>query len=188
MPLTRLLVAAGFAVGAGLGIVGQLLAPGAPQDVAWFVSSLGLLVGCVLLFQRHLVERRDLAAAGFAFLALGEIIMQAGQGAGDAGRLASFARGVGVYVPGLLLLTWSDRYAFWVRIASLLTAIPFAAHAVLYFLGKAPTEQDPAAGIGYGLLTVAMIGWVIALYRRPSILDAAAGPQTKARGSGPRPE
>lgn len=179
--MTRLLIAIGLATGAGLGIVGQFLDPGTAQDAAWFVSSLGLLLGCILLFQRHLHERRDLAAAGFAFLALGEIVMQAGQGGPEAGRLASFARGVGLYVPGLVLLGWSERYPLWVRLASLATAIPFALHATLHFLGRSPSEQDPAAGIGYGLLTVAFVGWTLTLYREPPASTPVA--ETKRRGA-----
>ena len=180
--MTRLLIAIGLATGAGFGTLGQLVPPGSAQDAAWFVSSLGLVLGCTLLFQRHVHERRDLAAAGFAFIAFGEIVMQAGQGGPDAGRLASFARGVGLYVPGLLLLGWSQRYPLWVRLASLATAIPFAVHETLYFLGMNPSEQDPAAGLGYGLLTVVFVGWTITLYREPQASAPAA--ETKPRGTG----
>jgi hypothetical protein len=162
--MARLFIAIGFALGAGLGIVGGFLPAGAPKDAAWFVSSIGLIAGCLLLSARHVNEGRDIAAAGFALIAVGEVVMQAGQGTIQPDRLAAFARGVGLYVPGLLLLAWSDRYPRWVRGASLLTAVPFAAHAVLYFVGKNPPEQGPAASIGYGLLTVTMIGWVLSLY------------------------
>lgn len=163
--MTKLLIVLGLATGAGLGTVGQFLPPGRGQDAAWFVSSIGFILGCALLAAKHLQEGRDLAAVGFLFLVGGELVMQAGQGADLAGRYAVFARGVGLYVPGLLLLALSDRYPLWVRIASAAAAVPFGLHALLHFLGRNVTEASPTAGIGYGLLTIGFIGWAVSLYR-----------------------
>jgi hypothetical protein len=163
--VTRIVIAAALASGAGFGIVGSIVPAGPSQDAAWFVSSLGLILGCVVLALRHLAEGRDLAAGGFFLVALGETIMQAAQGGADGARLAAFARGAGTYVPGLLLLAWSDRYAAWLRLTCAAAAVPFAVHASLYFVGLEPTEQGSAATLGYALLTAAVVGWLVALYR-----------------------
>ena len=49
-----------------------------------------------------------------------------------------------------------------------LAAVPFAVHATMFFGGATLETDGPAAPIGYTLLTVAIVGWIITVLRGPS--------------------
>ena len=51
------------------------------------------------------------------------------------------------------------------RIAGALAAIPFAAHALLWLLGRSPAPSGPLASIGSVLLIVAIVDWMITVLR-----------------------
>ena len=57
------------------------------------------------------------------------------------------------------------RVPDWSRIAGALAAIPFGPHAFLFLMGEPPSESSPYATVGYILLTVAVIGWTLAVVR-----------------------
>jgi hypothetical protein len=160
---TRAIVVGGLAVGAVLGFGGNFVGQGNVQDVMYGVSALGLIIASVLLAVQHISVGDRLAAGGFALLALGETRVL---GPTDApGAEASFAAGVLLYAPGLLLIalsTWTPR---WVRLVGALAAVPFVAHALIYLGGEAIDSADPLAGIGYALFTVTVIGWAITVLR-----------------------
>lgn len=56
-------------------------------------------------------------------------------------------------------------FPLWTRIVGVLAAIPFAGHALLALLGRSPDPSGPLASIGYVLLIVVIVGWIITVLR-----------------------
>ena len=162
---SKWIVTVGLAVGGVLGFGGSFVGTGAVQDVLYAVSAVGLVLAATLLAVEHASTGRRLAAAGFALLALGETRLL---NPSDApGADASFAAGVLLYAPGLLLIALSSWAPRWVRATGAAAAVLFAAHALSYFGGRTADSTGPLASIGYGLLTVTIAGWVITVLRSP---------------------
>lgn len=160
---TRPIIVAGFVVGAVLGFGGNFVDQGNIQSVLYGLSALGLILSSVLLAVEHASAGHRLAAAGFALLALGETRVL--NPTGVPGGEASFAAGVLLYVPGLLMIalsTWAPR---WVRLIGAIAAVPFAAHSLIYLGGGAIDSTGPLAGIGYALFTVTVVGWTLTVLR-----------------------
>lgn len=160
---TRAMVVGGLAVGAALGFGGNFVEQGSTQNVMYAISGVGLILASVLLAVQHLSAGRMLAAAGFVLLALGETRVL--NPTGVAGTEASFAVGVLLYAPALLLIALSSWPALWVRVAGAVAAIPFAAHGLVHLGGGDVDSTGALAGIGYALLTVTVIGWILTVLR-----------------------
>ena len=169
---TRTIIVAGLALGAVLGAAGNFLT-GTSQSISWAVSAMGLIVAGVTLAVR-LATERPLATIGFLLFALGEtrILNPTDVPAGEA----SFGAGAFLYAPGLLLVAVSGWGPVWGRVAAALSGLLFGLHAVLFFAGAAVDSTGPIAGIGYALLVLAMVGWIIATVRggAPGTQAAAA--------------
>lgn len=160
---TRPIVIAGFGVAVLLGFGGNFVSPGDVQNVMFGVSALGLIVASVLLAIEHASAGDRFAAGGFALLALGETrILNPTE---VPGFEASFAAGVLLYAPGLLLVAMSGWAPRWVRALGVIAAIPFAAHGLMYLGGAAVETTGPFAATGYTLYTLTVIGWIIAVVR-----------------------
>lgn len=160
---TRAIIVGGLIVGAVLGFAGNFVEQGNTQSVMYGLSAVGLILASVLLAIEHISVGHRLAAAGFALLALGETRVL--NPTDVVGGEASFAAGVFIYAPGLLMIAVSSWGPRWVRFVGAIAAIPFAAHSLIYLGGGAIDSKDPLAGIGYGLFTVAVIGWTITVLR-----------------------
>ena len=168
---SRAIIVGGLVVGAVLGFGGNFVERGNVQDVLYGLSALGLIVSSVLLAVEHASAGNRVAAAGFALLALGEtrVLNPTHVSEGEA----SFAAGVLLYVPALLMIAMAPWTTRWVRVVGSVAAVPFAAHAMLYLGGGAIDSTGPLAGIGYALLTVTVIGWTVTVLRAEK---PAAGP------------
>ena len=160
----RTTIVGGLAVFVVLGLVANIPGEGALQDLLHAVSSIGLVVAVALLALREARRGGDLVAAGFVILAVAQVIMWAGFGAGSE---ASFAAAVLFFAPALLLISLPPRFAFWARIAGALAAIPFGVHGIAYLLnGSAPEGLLNAEGnIAYPVLIIAVIGWAADVFR-----------------------
>jgi hypothetical protein len=166
----RILISVGLAIGAVLGLGGSFLPAGPPHNIAHAISSLGIIMGSALLTAWFARQGRDTVAIGFALLALAEGILLSGlflsaNTPTAPAAYASFAAGVALYPVALLLASIPPAFPIWTRIAGALAAIPFAAHALLSLLGYGPKPSGPLASIGYVLLTLTMVGWIIAILR-----------------------
>ncbi len=159
-------VVAGLVIGAVLGQVGGALGTGIAQTFLFAASSVGLTAGAILLALRHLERQEPLVAGGFAILAMAEMILWTGGGPQQGGE-ASFAVGTLYYVPALLMISLPAGLPRWARAFGVLAAIPFGLHAILFLLGREPTSQGLPAIIGYVLLTLAVIGWIVSVIRSP---------------------
>lgn len=180
---TRAIVVGGLIVGAVLGFGGNFFERGNTQDLLYGLSALGLILSSVLLAVEHAAAGHRLAAAGFALLALGETRVLNPTDA--PGAEASFAAGVLLYAPGLLMIALSDWAPRWVRLVGATAAVPFAAHALVYLGGGAIDSTDPLAGIGYALLTVTFIGWTLTVLGSEKAAPAQGERAVDDRGTGP---
>lgn len=162
-PRTRSIVVGALAVGGLLGFTGNFVAPGSIQDLLYGVSAVGLVAGATLLAVHHLTHGHHLAGAGFLLLALGETRVL--NPTHVPGGEASLAAGFFLYAPALLLIAVSGWGPRWVRAVGAAAAIPFAAHALLYFGGGTVDTAGPLASIGYTLLTLTLVGWIITVLR-----------------------
>jgi hypothetical protein len=153
----RILIVVGLAIGAVLGFGGNFLPAGPPQNIVLVLSSLGLIMGSALFAAWFARRGHSIVAVGFALLALAESISFSGlfllASAPTFPAAYTFAAGV------------APAFPLWTRIVGTLAAIPFAAHALLWLLGRSPAPSGPLASIGYVLLTVATVGWMITALR-----------------------
>ena len=165
------LVVGGLAVGAVLGLLGDELPKGATHVLMLLVSSVGLVTATALLTYWHLRRGRALIGTGFGILTVAEMLIWAGGGPAF-GREETFAAGVAFYVPALLLVAVPAVLPVWSRAAAALAAVPFGALATIALTGgtPAPVLQD----VGYGLLTVSLIGWALEIRRESRTAPAAA--------------
>ena len=170
----------GLAVGAVLGLLGDRLPLGAAHVLLLLVSSVGLVVGTMLLAIWHLRRGRVLVGAGFAVLTVAELMVWAGGGP-LVGDDASFAAAVAFYVPALLLIGLPPVLPVWSRLAAALATVPFGALATITLTGGTP--PPPLQDAGYGLLTVALVGWAVDVLResRPAARDGGRRDQEPAR-------
>lgn len=166
------IVGGALAVAALLGFGGNFAPTGPVQDLLYALSAAGLVLGATLLALQHAAMGHTLGAAGFTILALGEARLLNPTDA--AGGEASFAAGVLLYVPALVLIALTPWAPAWARVTSALGALPFAVHAVSFFAG-APMEADgPVTSIGYTLLTITIFGWILTVLHRPGHDSRAA--------------
>ncbi len=171
---TRAIIVGGLAVGAVLGFGGNFVEQGDVQSVMYGLSALGLILASVLLAVEQASARNRLAAAGFALLALGETRVL--NPTDVPGGEASFAAGVLLYVPGLLLIALSMWAPRWVRLVGGIAAVPFAVHSLGYLGGAAIDSTGPLAGIGYALFTLTVVGWILTVLRSENAAPARTSP------------
>lgn len=157
-----MVVVTGLTVGWVLGLGGTFLEAGSTaRAVFWVVSSVALLVGVGLLAAWSVRSGLLFMAGGSLVLMAGEAMIHAqGPEAVDAFAAATFA-----YVAALLLTAASPWPPVWARVASAGSAVAFAIHAASYLGGSTLGPDSPAAGAGYGLLTLTLIGWSVRLLR-----------------------
>ena len=159
----RSIVIGSLAVGAVLGFGGNFVEPGNTQSILYALSAAGLITASVLLALQHASAGGRLAAAGCALLALGETrVLNPIDAPGGEG---SFAAGVLLYAPALLLIALAPWAPRWARAVGAVAAIPFAVHALIFLGGGAIDSTGPLAEIGYALLTVTIVGWIIQVRR-----------------------
>lgn len=176
---TRPISVGGLVVGAVLGFGGNFLEQGATQNVFYALSAAGLIVASVLFVLEHASSGHRLAAAGFAVLALGETRVL--NPADVPGGEASFAAGVLLYAAGLLMIAASTWAPPWARVTGAMAAVPFAAHSLVYLGGAEIDSTDPLAGIGYALLTITVVGWILEVLRSEQPSSSAVSVSSRAR-------
>jgi hypothetical protein len=152
-----------------LGFGGNFLPAGTPQNIAYVLSSLGIIMGSALFAAWFAQRGYPIVVVGFALLALAEGINFSGlfllAGAPTFPAAYTFAAGVALYVVALPLVSVPPAFPLWTRIVGMLAAIPFAVYALLWLLGRSPAPSGPFATIGYVLLIVTMVGWIITVLR-----------------------
>lgn len=160
----RTTIVGGLVVFVVLGLVANIPGEGFLQDLLHALSSIGLVVASALLALREVRCGADLVASGFVILAIAQVVMWAGFGTGSE---ASFAAAMLFFTPALFLISLPSRFAYWVRIAGALAAIPFGAHGIAYLLNGSPPEGllNAEGNIAYPVLIIAVIGWAVDVFR-----------------------
>ena len=159
-------IISGLIIGVVVGLVGNFLPEGAPLKVAWAVSGLGLIVAYLLLAARYARTSRDEVAVGFALMAIGEAVLFSGLAYGVQGSQTAFAGGASIFFVALLLINLPDTLAIWTRAAGVIAGLLFAVAALQIYAGQPVlANSSPLVGSAYGLLSVAIIGWIIAVLR-----------------------
>jgi hypothetical protein len=162
----KYIIVVALAIGSILGIGGSMVEVGSTmQRLFWEISSLGLIAGLILYARSPQVSGDVFVSSGFVIVAIAEAIMSSGTALGEQGAQASFGAGMALYVPGLIIVACSAYFALWVRIAGTLSAIAFAIAAFGIFSGEVVLAASTFPSAGYALLTVANIGWIVALFR-----------------------
>lgn len=159
------IISLGFIIFAAFGIVGSNISAGNLQNLLYEISSIGLIASCALMTLRLFRSNFDFLAAGFLLLGIAEAVMSSGTALGNLTGQAEFGAGMALYVPALLMISIPAVLWLWLRIIGVLASIPFAIAAVKIFWGHLIPSNSPLPGFGYGLLTFAIIGWIISILR-----------------------
>jgi hypothetical protein len=70
-------------------------------------------------------------------------------------------------VVACLLISVPKGFELWTRITGTLAAVPFGVYVALWVGGASPSADGPVAGVGWMMLTVTIVGWIIAALRQP---------------------
>jgi hypothetical protein len=153
----------GLAIGAIFGMSGLVFAEPVTQLCLFVISGVGLATGVGLLAVKFMREENDLIATGFLLFAIGEAISTLNAAGDEESAVSAFAGCMLFYVVGFLLISVPARFPNWVRITGLAAAIPFLVAAARFYLGQGLDTSDTLPGIGYSLLTITIIGWIVTL-------------------------
>ena len=151
------------------GMIGGFMEEGSDgQALLWSLAAMGGFTGAGLLAVRHIRAGRDLAAAGFAGLAILSVAE------GVAGFTGPGNTSVGVsmallHVPVAFLIAAQDWSMIWARASMALSGVLFAIYGYQYTLGSdTPSADEPLAIAAYATLTIAIIGWSMTLMNEES--------------------
>lgn len=163
----RGIITVGLLTAVVLGLAGGPVGPGALQTVLFALSSLGWVAATMLLALRHarLGGSHTLVAAGMAILTVAEMMLWAGGNPSATGTGQTSAGGAMFYAPALLLVSVPTAYPWLVRIMGILASLPWAAFTFQFLAGQMPSYQGGLALMGYALISVTMIAWVVVLGR-----------------------
>lgn len=161
----NLIASIGLAAGALFGMSGQVFTEPVTQTCLFVISGAAFTMGLVLLTFKYLRQKNDIVAAGFLLFSIGEAISTAATAADEKTALSAFAACMLFYIMGFLLVCLPATFPNWVRITGLVSATLFAIASTKFYLGYGIHYNDALAGIGYGLLTITIIGWIISLLK-----------------------
>ncbi len=162
----------GLAIGAIFGISGSIFTNPVLQIISYQISSIGLIVACALLAVKYFRKNKDFIAVGFLLFAIGESVMSSGAAAGIIEGQAAFGAGTALYVPALLLVSIPIGFPIWTRITGTLTTIPFIMVTAIIFSGGQVLSTSVIASLGYGMLVITIIGWILTLTRKKRLASA----------------
>lgn len=169
MPWTSptMLILVALTVGWVGGALGALSADGsAVQGLFWWASSMGIVAGASLLAARAAKGGWEFGAAGFGVLAIAEVVIWSGGPHPEGAGVASFAGGTMFYWPALWMIAFADWSPMWNRVVTFVAGIVWAVYGFQWLLGHNPDPYgNIPAGAGYGLLSLAMIGWSLTVWK-----------------------
>ncbi|MEZ5040378.1 MAG: hypothetical protein R2828_10810 [Saprospiraceae bacterium] len=166
----NLLASIGLAIGAIFGMSGLLFTSPITQLCLFVISGVGFTAGLSLLAVKFLREQNDLLATGFLLFAIGEAISTLNAAADEATSLSAFAGCMLFYAVGFALVCFPPKFVTWTRITGLLSALIFLIAATRFYLGYGIDTSDTLPGIGYGLLTITIAGWIVFLLKERAAL------------------
>ena len=123
------------------------------------------MAGMLVLGVKYLRKGHDLTAAGLVLFAIGEGMMTSCNSAPDDVAMAGFGAGMAVYAPSFWLICARNTFPLWTRITGVLASLVFLVAGFKIILGETIRSTDALPGAAYGLMSLTLIGWVIALLR-----------------------
>lgn len=165
MERNNLISAVGLAIGVSFGIAGGFFPDPITQRTLYLISSLGLMAGLLVLSTKFLRKGHDLTAAGLILFTIGEGMMTSCSAGPEDVAMAAFGAGMAVYAPSFWLICAENSFPLWTRITGVLASLVFLVVGFKVSLGESVTSTDALPGAAYGLMSLTLIGWIIALLR-----------------------
>ena len=159
----------GLAIGVVFGMAGQAFTDPNIQVCLYNLSGLGLTMGVALLAVKYIIRKEEFVGTGFLLFAIAEGCLTEANGADETSAASAFAACLLFYFVALCLINSSKLFPIWVRVVGFCASIPFAIAGTKYFLGYGIGPEETLPGIGYGLLSLTIIGWIIVLLREKSV-------------------
>ncbi|MGH2753340.1 MAG: hypothetical protein ACRDLB_02800 [Actinomycetota bacterium] len=132
------------------------------SDGALFSTSIASMSGFTagaLLSVRHLRAGRDMAAAGFAGMAILSIAEVVAGFSGPSPDQVFVSLAI-LHLPAQALIASQDWSPLWTRAAAALSGVVLAIYGYVYTFGDDPADPENAILIaGYVLLLITVIGW-----------------------------
>ncbi|HQW04503.1 MAG: hypothetical protein IPH05_05505 [Flavobacteriales bacterium] len=167
----NLIGAIGLAIGVAFGIAGGFFPDPVTQRTIYLISSLGVMAGMLVLSIKFMRKGHDLTAAGLVLFAIAEGMMTSCGSAPEDVAMAGFGAGMAVYAPSFWLICSQGSFPMWTRITGLLASLVFLVAGFKIILGETLLSTDALPGAAYGLMSLTLIGWIIALLREKSGQD-----------------
>jgi hypothetical protein len=161
----KVIATVGLVLGGVFGIAGTMVSPPL-QAILWAIDGAGLVMATVLLTIKCFRTGNDVVAGGFLVFAIGEGVLLSSAAADPESGIPSFAAGITLWGPALLLVSVPRLFALPVRIIGIVSAILFILTAARIFMGEQllPTST-PLPADAYPFLVVTFIGWIWMLWR-----------------------
>lgn len=160
----------GLVIGAVLGIAGSFVPEADLRGVLWGIDGAGLTMAAALLTIRYAGVRKDVVAAGFLVLAIGEGIVLSGVAEVLSGSGPSFAAGTALWATALCLISAPKEFPMVVRLLGILSAILFFAVSLQILSGTPLTPlSKPLPFFAYPVFVLTIAGWVWTLWRSPKV-------------------
>ena len=160
-------MAAGFAIGAALGLGGTFAPSDAIRGLAWGIDGLALVMATCMLAIMEFRQGRDMIAAGFLVFAIGQGLVVSGSAMDLDASAPSFGAGCGLWSVGLALVSVPRRFHLVVRLLGLIAAGLMAATAVMIF-SRADLNpvSSPLPFFAYPFLVATLFGWIWSINAR----------------------
>lgn len=156
----RLVVLAGLALGAVLGIAGTLVSSDVLRAELWAIDGTALVVSTVVLAFYFFRQGCDGVAAGFLVYGIGEAVMLGGTASALGASVPAFAAGTALWAAGLALSSWPPVMPIWSRAAGAVAAILFGFTSLRIFAGTLLTPlSKPFPFFAYPFLVLTFAGW-----------------------------
>ncbi len=169
---SNLIASIGLGIGVILGMSGLAFTAPTTQLCLFVISGIGFTTGLALLAFKFSKEKQEILATGFLLFAIGEAISTLNAAADEKTANAAFAGCMLFYFVGYLFICLTPKFPLWTRISGMASALIFVVAASRFYLGYGINSADTLPGIGYGLLTLTIVGWIVYLLRERPILTS----------------
>lgn len=160
------IAASGLIAGVVFGIGGSAVTAVTPQAVLYAISSLGWVIGTVVLATSLIRDGDYLAAGGFALLTVAEPLLWVSGRPGSPDYVDGFGGGTMFYVPGLVLLAMSPSLTRLPKLLAAISAAVWAIGASRFLSGAGFADTDPLATVGYVSISAFFVSVAVSLLRK----------------------
>ena len=157
----KLFTIAGLVLGGVLGMAGTFVGDDHLRSLLWAIDGTGLIAATSLLAIRFIRAGEECAAAGFMVYAIGEAVMLGGTAGSLEASVPNFAAGTALWSAALLMTSFPNVFATWVRLVGIIAALLFGVVSLRIFFGADITPlTKPLPYFAYPFLVLVFIGWI----------------------------